>query len=39
MAKRLEQEHEAGVPYLLSDLPADHPAIKFGKTVNPDNGK
>ncbi|MCA9213146.1 MAG: alpha/beta hydrolase [Planctomycetales bacterium] len=39
MAKRLEQEHEAGVPYLLSDLPADHPAIKFAKTVNPDYGK
>lgn len=39
MAKRLEREHEAGVPYLLSDLPADHPAIEFAKKVNPDYGK
>jgi pimeloyl-ACP methyl ester carboxylesterase/quercetin dioxygenase-like cupin family protein len=29
MAKRLEQEHQAGVPYLLNDLPDDHPAKKF----------
>jgi len=35
MATRLEKEHKAGVPYLLSDLPADHPAIRFARQVNP----
>jgi hypothetical protein len=35
MAKRLEREHESGVPYLLSDLPADHPAIVFAREINP----
>jgi pimeloyl-ACP methyl ester carboxylesterase/quercetin dioxygenase-like cupin family protein len=39
MAARLEREHDAGVPYRLDDLPADHPAIKFAKQVNPDFGK
>ena len=39
MAKRLEREHEAGVPYLLSDLPKDHPAIRFAKEVNPKFGE
>lgn len=39
MAGRLEREHQAGVPYLLSDLPADHPAILFAKEVNADFGK
>jgi pimeloyl-ACP methyl ester carboxylesterase/quercetin dioxygenase-like cupin family protein len=38
LAKRLEQEHKAGVPYRLSDLPADHPAIRFGKEANPKFG-
>lgn len=35
MAGRLEKEHAGGVPYLLSDLPADHPARKFAKEINP----
>lgn len=35
MAKRLEQEHKAGVAYLMSDLEEDHPAIQFAKKVNP----
>jgi pimeloyl-ACP methyl ester carboxylesterase/quercetin dioxygenase-like cupin family protein len=34
LAKRLEREHQAGVPYLLKDLPADHPAIKFANSMN-----
>jgi pimeloyl-ACP methyl ester carboxylesterase/quercetin dioxygenase-like cupin family protein len=33
LAKRLEQEHKAGVPYLLSDLPKDHAAIRFAQEV------
>ena len=36
MAKRLQQEHQAGVAYLLSDLPSDHAAIRFAREVNPD---
>lgn len=39
MAKRLEREHKAGIPYLLSDLPPEHPAIQFAKEVNPQFGK
>jgi quercetin dioxygenase-like cupin family protein len=39
LATRLEREHEAGVPYLLSDLPEDHPANQFAKQVNPKYGK
>lgn len=35
MAARLEKEHEAGIPYLLKDLPADHPALEFAREVNP----
>ena len=35
MAARLEREHSQGVPYLLSDLPEDHPAIVFAKKINP----
>ena len=34
MAGRLEQERAQGVPYLLGDLPADHPARVFAKEVN-----
>ncbi len=29
--------HEEGEPFLLSDLPADHPALAFAHTVNPDS--
>ncbi len=29
LAQRLEQEHKAGVPYRLTDLPKDHPALQF----------
>jgi pimeloyl-ACP methyl ester carboxylesterase/quercetin dioxygenase-like cupin family protein len=39
LAKRLEREHETGVPYLLSDLSEDHPAIQYAKQVNPTYGK
>jgi quercetin dioxygenase-like cupin family protein len=35
LAKRLQSEHKAGVPYLLSDLPPDHPAIRFAREINP----
>ncbi len=35
MAGRLEKEHAQGVPYLLGDLPADHPARVYAKEVNP----
>lgn len=33
IAQRLKQEHQAGVPYLLSDLPDDHPAALFAKQL------
>jgi pimeloyl-ACP methyl ester carboxylesterase/quercetin dioxygenase-like cupin family protein len=33
LANRLEREHQAGVPYRLSDLPKDHPAIKFAQEM------
>lgn len=39
MADRLKNEHAAGVPYLLTDLPSDHPAIEFARTVNPAFGR
>ena len=39
LASRLKKEEDAGVPYRLMDLPADHPAIEFAKRVNPDYGK
>jgi hypothetical protein len=35
MATRLEKERQAGIPYLLKDLPADYPAIIFAESVNP----
>ena len=35
LANRLKREHDAGVPYLLRDLPEDHEAIRFAKEVNP----
>ena len=28
-------EREAGISWLLSDLPDDHPAIRFAKRANP----
>jgi hypothetical protein len=33
LAQRLKQEHDAGVPYLLKDLPPDHPAILFSREI------
>jgi hypothetical protein len=36
LAARLKREQQAGVPYLMKDLPADHPAIRFAKEVNPE---
>ena len=35
LADRLKKEHQAGVPYLLKDLPADHAAMRFAKQANP----
>jgi pimeloyl-ACP methyl ester carboxylesterase/quercetin dioxygenase-like cupin family protein len=34
-SERLKREQQAGIPYLLKDLPKDHPAIRFSKEVNP----
>lgn len=34
MAQRLKQEQKAGIPYLLKDLPSDHPARRFAEEVN-----
>lgn len=39
LAKRLEREQAAGIPFLLKDLPKDHPAIRFAKEVTPDFGR
>ena len=36
LAKRLEREQAAGIPFLLKDLPDDHPAVRYAKEVNPD---
>lgn len=35
MAERLKREQKAGIPYLLMELPDDHPALRFGREVNP----
>lgn len=35
LANRLKKEQEAGVPYLLKELPKDHPALQYAKKVNP----
>jgi hypothetical protein len=35
MAERLEKEHKAGTPFLLRELPGDHPARDFARQVNP----
>jgi pimeloyl-ACP methyl ester carboxylesterase/quercetin dioxygenase-like cupin family protein len=35
LANRLQQERKAGIPYLLSDLPKDHPALRFAHEANP----
>ncbi len=35
MAASLAKEHAEGVPYLLKELPPDHPARKFAGEVNP----
>ncbi len=34
-AERLKKAQKNGVPFLLSDLPRDHPARKFARQVNP----
>ena len=36
ITERLKKEQQAGVPYLLKDLPTDHAAIQFAKKANPD---
>jgi len=36
MAERLAHEHKEGTPFLLHELPADHPARAFAAKVNPD---
>jgi pimeloyl-ACP methyl ester carboxylesterase/quercetin dioxygenase-like cupin family protein len=35
MAERVREEQESGIPYLLKDLPADHPALIFAREANP----
>ena len=35
MAERLAKEHKAGTPFLLRELPDDHPARVFARQVNP----
>lgn len=35
LQKRLERDRQAGQPFLLSELEADHPARRFARTVNP----
>ncbi len=39
MAARLEKERSEGTPFLLKELPADHPARVFGRQVNPEFDK
>jgi pimeloyl-ACP methyl ester carboxylesterase len=39
MAAQLEKEHAAGTPFLLKELPAEHPARVFARKVNPDFDK
>lgn len=36
MADKLRQEHADGTPFLLKELPAEHPARKFAQQVNPE---
>lgn len=38
MDDRLKKDHAAGTPFLLRELPADHPARKFAREVNPKFG-
>jgi quercetin dioxygenase-like cupin family protein len=35
LAQRLKREQQAGIPYLLKDLPKDHAALKFASDLNP----
>jgi pimeloyl-ACP methyl ester carboxylesterase/quercetin dioxygenase-like cupin family protein len=35
LAERLKREQQSGVPFLLKELPADHPARAFARQVNP----
>jgi hypothetical protein len=39
MTRRLNREHEAGIPHLLKDLSAHHSALMFANEVNRDFGK
>lgn len=34
--ERLEKEHRDGTPFLLRELPPDHPARVFARRVNPE---
>jgi quercetin dioxygenase-like cupin family protein len=36
MKERLLEEQKQGIPYLLKDLPEDHPARRYAREVNPD---
>lgn len=35
LAERLQSQHGGGTPFLLSELPDDHPAVEFARQVNP----
>jgi len=35
MKKRLRNEQKEGIPYLLRDLPQDHPARRFAREIHP----
>lgn len=35
LVERLDTRHAEGTPFLLSELPADHPARIFARKVNP----
>jgi hypothetical protein len=35
MAANLEKDRVAGIPFCLTDLPADHSALQFARRVNP----
>ena len=39
MATLLQRDHQKGQPFLLRELPVDHPARIFGREVNPDFDK
>ena len=35
LATRVRDEHDKGKPFLLKELPPDHPALRFSSQVNP----